>query len=75
MRDIAEFFQWADGAGHGMDRLEGDDLGRARPRLGQQLLQVGRVVVAEDVLRHAAVTDALQNKFITLNFLVNLSSS
>ena len=60
MRNVAEIFQWADGAGHGMDRLEGHDLGRARPRLGQQLLQVGRVVVAEDVLRHAAVPDTLE---------------
>ena len=65
MRDVAEFFQWTDGARHGVDRLEGDDLGRARPRLGQQLLEVGRVVVAEDVLRHAAVPDTLEFDKIT----------
>ena len=62
MRDVAELLEGADCAGHGVDGLEGDDLGRAGARLGQQLLQVGRVVVTEDVLRHAAVADALRTR-------------
>ena len=62
VRDVAELVERADGARHGVHRLEGHDLGRARPRLGKELLQVGRVVVAEDVLGYAAIPDALHQR-------------
>ena len=46
---------------HGVHGLEGDDLGHGDVHLAQELLQVVRVVVAEDVLRRAAVQDALDH--------------
>ena len=68
MRDVTEVLERADGARHGVDGFKGHDLGRARPRLGQELLQVRGVVVAEDVLGHAAVPDALvQNGIMEWN--------
>ena len=44
-----------------MDGLEGDDLGQVAVDLLEQLLQVVGVVVAEDVLGHARVLDALDH--------------
>ncbi|MNN28597.1 hypothetical protein D3C81_1421750 [compost metagenome] len=58
-----------DGAGdvgdvavHRIDALEGDQLGRINRRGGQQFFEVFKVVVAEDVARTAAVTDALDHR-------------
>ncbi len=47
-----------DVAVHGIDALEGHQLGRVGRRLGQQAFQVFEVVVAEDLERAPAVADA-----------------
>ena len=47
---------------HGMNGFKCDDLGHVDGHLLQQLLQVARVVVTEDVLGHAAVANALNHR-------------
>ena len=48
--------------GHGVYGLERHDLGCGDVGLGQQLFQVSCVVVAEQVLRNAAVEDAVNHR-------------
>ena len=61
VRHFAQLGQRTDGARHGVDRLEGDDLGHGRSHFGQELAEVSRIGVAEDVARDAAVADALDH--------------
>ena len=59
--DVAQVFQRTDGAGHRVHRFEGDDLGHAGIDFAQQLPQMQRIVVAENVPRDSAVLDALDH--------------
>ena len=58
MGDVADLADRRDVAVHRVDRFEGDDLGRRRIGAGQQLLEMGHVVVAEDPAHRAGVADA-----------------
>lgn len=51
----------ADGAGHGVDGLKGNDLGDRRVQSLEELFEMGGVVVSEDHLLDTRVLDALDH--------------
>ena len=55
-----------DGTIHGVDALEDDDLGAVEGEGAEELLEVGGVVVPEDELVGAAVSDALDQRGVVL---------
>ena len=59
---IADFRNRRDIAIHGIDRLEGDDLGHRGVRLGQMHAQMFHVVMAEDALVGPAVANAVDHR-------------
>src|SRR6185312_2958128 len=59
---VAELGDGCDVAVHGIDALEGDELGAARVAAGEPALEIGGVVMREDLLLGAAVTDALDHR-------------
>jgi hypothetical protein len=58
MGDVAHLADRRDVAVHRVDRFEGDDLGPGRIGGGQQLLEMGGVVVAEDLPDRTRMADA-----------------
>ena len=59
---------------HGVDRLEGDNLWHGHVDLAQQLFEVFRVVMSEDVLRSAAVTDAHDHRGVVASVREDLAT-
>jgi hypothetical protein len=56
--EVANLGDRGDVAVHRIDALEGDQLGRGRVRGGEQLFQMGEIVVPEDLLLAARAADA-----------------
>ena len=66
LRQVADRGDRGDIAVHGVDALEGDHLRRLAADLLEQLLEMPEVVMAEDVLRAAAMADALDHRGVVL---------
>lgn len=62
LSEVADFADRSDGAGHGVNRLESDDLGRFKGESGELGLEVDKVVVLEDDLGSLAVAHALNHR-------------
>jgi hypothetical protein len=64
LSEVADLADGSDGAGHGVDRLEGDDLGRLEGKSSELGLEVDEVVVLEDDLGSLAVAHALDHRSV-----------
>lgn len=72
--DVAELLQRRDVTSHGVDGFEGYDLGLPGIGLLQELLQVLHVIVAEHMLRNAAVADALDHRGVVASIREDLTA-
>ncbi len=64
--EVGDRFDRGDMAVHGIDALEGDELGRASRRLLEHLFEMLDVVVTEDALLAAAMPNALNHRGVVL---------
>ena len=74
VRDVADLADRRDVAVHRVDRFEGHDLGRRRIGAGQQLLEMGHVVVAEDAAHGAGVADAGDHRGVVQRVGIELAA-
>ena len=74
MGDVADLADRRDVAVHRIDRFEGHDLGRRRIGAGQQLLEMGHVVVAEDPAHRAGMTDAGDHRGVVQRVGIELAA-
>jgi len=71
---VAQLLQGTDGSGHGVDRFEGHNFWHVDWHVGKQLVEMVRVVVPEDVLRHARVLDALDHAGVVASVAEDLAT-
>ena len=64
--DLDDLAHRRDVAIHGIDALEGDDLGPVGAILGEDPVEIGRVVVLEDALFGLGMADALDHRGVVL---------
>ena len=63
---VEDFLDGRDVAVHGIDRLEGDDLGPVAVIGAEQPVQFGHVVVLENLLFGARVDDSFDHRVVVL---------
>ena len=71
---VAQILQGADGSRHGVDRFKGHNLWHVPRHLGKQMVEMDRVVVPEDVLRHTRVLDPLDHAGVVASIAEDLTT-
>jgi hypothetical protein len=74
MGGVADRADRRDVAIHRIDRFEGHDLGRRRIGAGQQFLEMGHVIVAEDPAHGARVADAGDHRGVVQRIGIELAA-